>query len=145
MANPKDILTALKSTLTASPSLVPATLRQIQLGVDSDVSSGFPFCRIFLTDFTSPAEDTISYSREFGFAVEIWQEFTNKSKENAELDFCNAIHAVLNRLNGTWQLGIAVEKTRIETTPVRTIEINGAPTRIASIRVVVTTLIQNPT
>src|SRR5205823_267950 len=117
--NPKDIISAIKTTLTASPSLVPATLRQILLGMDTDFSSGFPVCRIFLTDFASPIADTVSYERTYGIAVEVLQEATAKSRENAELDFANAIHAVLNRLQATggtpatWQLGIGIENLQI--------------------------------
>lgn len=138
------ILQAIYNTLTASPSLAPSTLKQIRIGVDADTSTGFPFCRIYLVDFSSPIADTISYERQFSFNVEILQEFTNKSKENAELDFCTAIDAVMNRLNGTWQLGIGVEKSVIETSAVRTVELSGAPMRVATIRFTVTTLVQNP-
>src|ERR1700712_2747828 len=99
--NPKDILTAIKATLTASPSLVPATLRAVLLGVDGDQSAGFPVCRIYLTDFTSEITDTVSTTRTYGFAIDVLQEYSQKTKENAELDLCNAVHTVLNRLEGT--------------------------------------------
>src|SRR4051794_4295795 len=94
--NPKDVLTAIKTTLTASPSLVPATLRAVLLGADGDQSSGFPFARVYLTDFTSEITDTVSTTRKYSFAIDILQEYTQKSKENAELDLCNALHTVLN-------------------------------------------------
>jgi hypothetical protein len=142
--NAKDILSAIKTTLTASTSLVPNTLKAIKLGVDADHDSGFPYCRIYLVDFASEIADTISYRRTYTFAVEIWQEYSQKSKENAELDFCNAIDAVVNRLNGTWQLGIGVEKSEVQVSLAGNGQANGAPLRAASIRLQVTTLVQNP-
>src|SRR5947208_2477424 len=94
--NEKDILSAVKTTLTASPSLINSTcLKQIVIGRDSDASSGFPLVRIFLSDFSSPVADTISYERTYGIMVEVWQEASAKTKENAELDFANAVHQVL--------------------------------------------------
>jgi hypothetical protein len=148
--NPKDILTAFKTTLTASPSLIPDSVQQIQIGVDIDTSVGFPFVRIYLENFDSPIADTISYERQYVFNIDILQEFTNKSKEDAEKDLANALHKVLNRLQATggtpptWQLGIGVEKMEIESSPIQTVAINGSPMRMAKIRVIITTLIENP-
>src|SRR3954465_1728260 len=97
--NPKDILTAIKTTLTASPSLVNSTtLKQIEIGMDVDHDAGFPFCRIYLDDFSSPVADTTSYERSYAFGIDVLQEFTQKSKADAEKDLANALHAVLNRL-----------------------------------------------
>lgn len=150
-ANPKDILTAIKTTLTASPSLVNSTtLKQVEIGMDIDTDAGFPFVRIYMLDVDSPVADTVSYERAWAFGVDVLQEFTQKSKENAELDLANALHAVLNRLQATggtpptWQLGVGIEKAEIQTTPVRTVQVNGTPMRMASIRLVCTTLVQNP-
>ena len=109
------------------------------------------FCRIFLVDLSSPVADTISYERTYTFAVEVWQEYSQKTKENAELDFCNAVDAVLNRLQSTagtpqrWQLGIGVEKTEVQASIAGVSQAEGAPLRVASIRLTVTTLVQNPT
>lgn len=141
----KQILTALYDTLTASPSLVPDTVKQIVRGVNADTSDGFPFVRIYLLLPSSPVADTITYERKHTFAVEILQEATNKSKQNAEEDLCTAIEGVLNRLNGTFQLGVGVENTEIQISPVTNQEINGAWFRVAKITVEVTTLVENPT
>jgi hypothetical protein len=149
--NAKDILSAVKTTLTASPSLINSTcLKQIVIGRDSDASSGFPFVKIYLNDFSSPIADTVSYERTYGIMVEVWQEASAKSKENAELDFANAVHQVLNRLQATggtpptWQLGVGVELTEVQPSPVRYVEVAQGAMLIAPIRLVVTTLIQNP-
>lgn len=139
-----DILAAIYDALTADPSLIPDTLKAVKLGIDADHSAGFPFCRIYLVDFSSPVADTISYERTFTFAVEIWQEYSQASKENAELNLLNAVEGVLNRLNGRWSLGDTVELSDIPTSPVATKEANGAVYRAATIRLVVTTLVQNP-
>ena len=148
--NPRDILSAVKTTLAASPSLVPATVRQILLGMDTDFSAGFPAARIYLSDFSSPVTDTVSYERTWGIMIEVWQEATAKNKEDAELDFANAIHTVLNRLQGTggspatWQLGIGVENAEVQASPIKLVESPMGPMRVAPIRLTVTTLIQNP-
>jgi hypothetical protein len=143
--NPKDILTGIESTLTASPTLVNSScLQAVVIGRDADHSGGFPFCRIYLDTFDNPIADTVSYERTYTFAVEIWQEMTAKSKRNAELDLANALHLVLNRLSGTWQLGLGVEGLTITGGPVRSVELNGGPMIVAPITVTVTDLIQNP-
>lgn len=142
--SPSALLSAIKTTLIANPSLVPDTLRAIHLGANADQSSGFPFARIYLTDFTSEVTDNISTTRRYSFAVEIFQEYTQKSKENAELDLCTAVHGVLNRLEGTWQLGADVEMSVVQESQVQTVEIGGAPCRMARIRLTASTLVQNP-
>ena len=141
----KQILTALYDTLTASPSLAPATVKQIVKGVDADTSLGFPFVRIYLVSPASALADNLpSYERTHTFAVEILQEAVNKSKQNAEEDFCTAIEGVLNRLNGTWQLGIGVENCEIQPSTVSNQEMSGALMRVCRITVQVTTLVENP-
>lgn len=138
-----DILTAILSSLTAEPSLVPDTLKQINLGVDAD-ATGYPYCRVYLTDFSSALVDTITYARTYSFAVEIWQEYSQASKETAEINLCTAIDAVMDRLNGDWQLGIGVEKSEIQTSIMTVSEAAGSPIRRATLRFTVTNLVQNP-
>jgi hypothetical protein len=144
--NAKDILLAFESTLTASPTLVTSTcLKEIQIGRSSDHTLGFPYLTISLGTFVNPVADTVSYERVYGFNLDIWQEMTNKSKRNAELDLANALHKVLDRLSGTWQLGIGVESTEIVAGQIQAVETNAGPMLVAPIKVNVTTLIQNPT
>jgi hypothetical protein len=140
-ANPKDILTALESTLTP---LVPDTIRQLVVGADSDPGDGFPYCRVFLDTVNSPEADTVSYERTWTFAVEVWQEYSQKSKRDAELDLANALHYVMNKLQGDWQLGIGVEGLEINASPVMPGQLNGAPARMCRLSVNVLTLVQNP-
>lgn len=143
--NAKDILLAVEATLTASPTLIATDcLKQIVIGRSTDHSSGFPFCRIYLENFVNPIADTVSYERTYVIAVEIWQELTNKTQRNAELDLANALHKVLDRLSGTWQLGISIEKTEIVNSPVQQVEGNPGPMLLAPIKLNVLTLIQNP-
>ena len=142
--SPRDILLAIEATLTASPSLVPATIRQLVIGRDPDHSAGFPFCCVYLADFTSPVADTVSYERTYVFAIEFWQEATAKAKRDAELDYAGFLHTLLNRLQGTWQLGIGVEGSSVENGPVRAAEIDGTPAFVSTIRFSVLTLVQNP-
>lgn len=129
---------------------MPATLKQVNVGLDSDVDKGYPFARIYVLEVSSPVADTVSYERAWTFAVEVLQEATAKSRRDAELDFAHAIHAVLNRIQGTggspaaWQLGIGVENTEVQTSPVKLVETAQGPARSALIRVTVTTLVQNP-
>lgn len=90
-----------------------------------------------------------SYQRIYRYGIEIWQEITAKTKSDAEIDFENAVHAVLNRLSGTgtpptWQLGIGVENTQIEVSEIRTAEENSGPAVVAALKFSVMTLIQNP-
>jgi len=87
--------------------------------------------------------DTASYERRYTILVEVWQELSVKSKEDAELDAANALHQVLDRLSGTWQLGASVESTEISG-QVQAADANGGPMLVATIRLNVTTLIQNP-
>lgn len=143
--NVKAILQAVKATLIASPTLVNSTtLKEVVIGRLTDHSQGFPFVRVYLEDFDSPVADTVSYERRYGIAVEIWQELTNKTKEDAELDLANALHSVLDRLGGTWQLGISVENTEIVSGAIRVVEVNGGPMLLAPLKLNVTTLIQSP-
>lgn len=132
--NAKAILLAVEATLTASPTLVNSTcLKQVVIGRDTDHSAGFPFCRIYLDNFASPVADTVSYERGYAVVVEIWQETANKGIRNAELDLANALHQVLDRLAGTWQLGIGVENTEIRSSPIQVMEANGGPMLKATI------------
>lgn len=143
--NAKAILQAVKTTLTASPSLVNSTtLKEVVIGRTTDHSQGCPFVRVYLEDWDGPIADTVSYERRYGVAVEIWQEITAKTKEDAELDLANALHTVLDRLGGTWQLGISVELSEIAPGQIRLAELNAGPALLAPIRLNVTTLIQNP-
>lgn len=142
--SPKDILLAIESTLTAAPSLVPNTIRQLEIGREPDHHDGFPLCCVYLADVTSPVADTVSYERTYTFTIDFWQESTAKSKRNAELDYADFLHKVLNRLQGNWQLGIGVENSAVEGGPVRPGTINGTPGFVGSIRFTVLTLIQNP-
>ncbi len=138
-----DILSAIHATLTAAPSLVPDTLKQVKIGLDSDHDAGFPFCRVYLVDFASQLVDTVTHQRTYTFAVEVWQEISQASREAAELNFCNAIEGVMNRLNGTWQLGIGVENSEVQSSIATVREGVASPMRVASIRLSVTNLVQN--
>lgn len=121
------------------------TLKQLVIGRDADHNGGFILGRIYLDTFDNPIADTISYERTYDVIVELWQELTQKSKRNAELDLANALHLVLNRISGSWQLGIGVEGMEITSSPIQLAQLNGAPMLLARVRCRVLTLVQNPT
>lgn len=119
-------------------------LKEIQIGRSNDHTLGFPYCCIYLDTFDNPIADTVSYERTYGVSIEIWQEITNKSKRNAELDLANALHKVLDRLSGTWLLGTTLEGSQVAPGQTRLVETNAGPTLIAPIKLNVLTLVQNP-
>jgi hypothetical protein len=141
--NPKDVLLAVETVVTASPSLVATTcLKELVIGRSAEHASGYPLGRIWLDDFAIELEDTETDGFIYGVNIELWQELTNKSKRNAELDLANALHQVLVRLRANWQLGIGVEKTEILPGQIRQVETNVGPALLAPIKLRVTTLVR---
>lgn len=138
----QSIRTALNTHLSAVTQL-----KQVKIGRDADSSGGFPFCRFYLVAVESQAVDNQpSDYRTYRFAIEIFQENTNKTKQNAEADFEDALDAVLDKLNTKWQLPDGssvptVDNSVIEVSPIQEVEINAGPCLVARILLACRTLI----
>ena len=111
----------------------------MKIGRDDDASSGFPYCRFYLVGAESQATDNQpSDYRTYKFVIDVIQENTNKSKQNAEADFGDALDAVLDKLNSKWQLPDGsnvptVDNTVINVSPVREVEFPFGPCLVCSI------------
>ena len=117
------------------------------IGRNIDASGGFPFCRFYLVEVTSQAIDNQpSDNRTYKFAIDIFQENTNKTKATAEADFEDAVDAVLDKLNAQWKVPDGssvptVDNSVIGTSPVREVEMGFGPALVCTISFEAKTLI----
>src|SRR4051812_32324133 len=121
----QSIRTALNTHLSAVTQL-----KQVKIGRDTDSSLGFPFCRFYLDGIGSDAVDNApSDYRTYRFRIDILQQLTALTIQDAEAAFEDAVDAVLDKLNNKWQLPDSssvptADNTVIGTSDVQEVEIN---------------------
>lgn len=85
-----------------------AAVTQVEQVTDSrsiDISLGFPFCRFYLDKTrTKNVDNQPSDEIWYDFALELWQETTNKTKTVAEADGGAASEAIIKKFLADWQL-----------------------------------------
>lgn len=108
----------------------------------SAAPTSFPFCRYYLSGVSNqPIDNKPSDYRTYRFVVEIIQETTAKSVQDAEADCQDAADAVMDRLNANWQLGGNCDDMTIEPSTVLVQEFSWGPSIVLPIFVSVRTLI----
>lgn len=80
-------------------------IQQLVLGRSGVADQGFPLGRVFLVASGSEkADNRPSNYRTYTFAIDLFQETSQKTKAAAEADLQDAIDAVLDKLEAKWRL-----------------------------------------
>lgn len=116
-------------------------LQQVVIGRSAE-PAGFPFCRFYLSAISNELKTNApSYWRTYTFTIEIFQEMSNKSRQDAEEDLQDAIDAVLDKLGTEWTLDGNVDLSVVEGGTIAAEDISGGPFLVASITFSARTLI----
>src|SRR5687767_8864074 len=98
-----SIRTALNTHLSAL--VTSSVLKQVKIGRDADASSGYPFCRFYLSGVGSEAVDNQpSDLRTYRFTIDVVQQIPSLGADDAEAAFQDAVDAVLDKLNAQWRV-----------------------------------------
>lgn len=87
-------------------------IEQVAYGRTSDVSGGFPFCRVYLDGLDGEWEDQKSFFATYPFIIELIQELSAKSRPQAEADLEDLAYQVVRTLVTNWDVaGFADDST----------------------------------
>lgn len=98
-----------------------ANIKQVAYGRTTDISGGFPFCRVYLGGIGGQWEDQVSFFAVYPFVIEIVQEIAAKTKAQAEIDLEDTVYQVIRTLVANWQISGNADDTEIQSSPAREI------------------------
>lgn len=102
-------------------------IQQVAYGRTTDVSSGYPYCRVYFDGVTGDWEDQQSWNASYSFAIELYQEISAKSKAQAEEDLEDVAYEVIRALVTGWRLSGAADDTQIQASPAEEVNTQQGP------------------
>jgi hypothetical protein len=133
-------LSSIRSALNTQLSAV-TELQDVKSGRIIEFS-GFPACRFYLISTENELKTNApDYWRTYTFAIDIFQETSQKANDTAEANFQDAIDAVMDKLNAEWLLDDNVDVSSVQTGSVELREINAGPCLVMTFQFAARTLI----